>query len=119
MWVFGMVDTTHRPALGYMEIVQRRNAATLLPIVQAHVLPGTVVWSDQWAAYNSMAALPAVAGHQTVNHSLHFKDPVTGVHINTIESYWNRYIQSVMLKLSLSAIICDIYDSKIIYIYIW
>ena len=35
-------------------------------------------------------------GHQTVNHTYHFKDPVTGVHINTIESYWNRYDVIIM-----------------------
>ena len=27
-WVFGMVDTSHTPALGYMEMVHSRNAAT-------------------------------------------------------------------------------------------
>ena len=25
-----------------------------------------------------------------MNHSLHFKDPVTGIHAQFIESYWNR-----------------------------
>ena len=74
-----------------MEIVSSRDAATLLPIIQAHVCPGTVIWSDKWAAYRRVSTLPGIAGHQTVNHTYHFKDPVTGVHINTIESYWNRY----------------------------
>jgi len=28
--------------------------------------------------------------HLTVNHSLHFKDPETGIHSNTIESSWRH-----------------------------
>ena len=26
--------------------------------------------------------------HDTVNHSLHYKDPITFVHTNTIEGLW-------------------------------
>ena len=47
-----MVDTTHRPALGYMEIVDSRDVAT---IIQG---PGTVIWSDRWAAYNRVSNIP-------------------------------------------------------------
>ena len=42
-----MVDTGHIPGLGYMEIVDQRDAATLLPIIRDHILPGTTVWSDK------------------------------------------------------------------------
>ena len=90
MWVFGIVDVTQQPALGYMEIVPRRDAATLLPIVAQHVLPGTIVHSDEWRAYNRINTLPLVAAHRTVNHSLNFVDPGTGVHTQHIESYWNQ-----------------------------
>ena len=76
-----------------MKVVQTRDVATLLPLIQAHVVPGTVVHSDQWRAYNRVANLPAVSAHQTVNHSVNFVDPVTGIHI---ESYWNR--EKVKLK---------------------
>ena len=48
VWVFGMVDVSHNPGLGYMEIVQRRDAATLLPIIQAHSAPSTIIHSDDY-----------------------------------------------------------------------
>ena len=81
-------DTSHTPAQGYMEIVSQRDAATLLPIIQAHVAPGTVIHSDQWAAYNRIHILPNVASHSTVNHSITFVDPITHTHTQNIESYW-------------------------------
>ena len=83
-----MVDSSKTPALGFMQIVSSRDAATLLPIIAAHVAPGTQVHSDQWSAYNRVGSLPGIAGHSTVNHSLHFVDPVTGTHTQHIESYW-------------------------------
>ena len=47
-WVLGMVDTSQSPALGIIELVPSHDAATLLPINQQHVRPGTVIWSDEW-----------------------------------------------------------------------
>ena len=88
--MFGMVDTSYTPALGYMEIVQRRDAATLLPIIPAHTAPGTIIHSGEWSAYNQVSSLPTVSSHSTVNHSLHFVDPVTGTHTQNVESYWSR-----------------------------
>ena len=85
-----MADTSHTPALGFMQVVDSRDAATLLPIIAAHVVPGTEVHSDLWRAYNGVSSLPGIAGHSTVNHSLHFVDPVTGTHTQNIESYWSR-----------------------------
>lgn len=90
VWVFGLVDISHSPALGYMEVVPRRDAATLLPILNSHIAPGTEVWSDQWSAYSGVGALSNVSRHRTVNHSQNFVDPATGVHTQHIESYWNR-----------------------------
>ena len=46
IWVFGLLDTSRTPALGYMA---QRDAATLLPLINAHVAPGTIIHSDEWA----------------------------------------------------------------------
>ena len=85
-WVFGMVDTSTQPAIGYMELVPDRSAATLLPIIRRHVLPGTTIRSDMWRAYNGISQMGY--NHETVNHSQHFVYPITGTHTQNIESYW-------------------------------
>ena len=43
-WVFG------EQKLGHIELVDQRDAATLLPIIQKVVAPGSIVWLDKWAA---------------------------------------------------------------------
>ena len=75
--MFGLVDTSFTPAVGYKEIMQQRDAATLLPIIQSHTAPGTIVHSNQWAAYNNVQSLPTVSLHQTVNHSVELVDSTT------------------------------------------
>ena len=84
-----MVDMSQSPTLGYMQIVPSHDAATLLPIIRAHIAPDTTVHSDGWAAYRRIQRIPTL-NHQVVNHSLHFVDPTTSVHTQHVESYWNR-----------------------------
>ena len=85
-----MADTSYSPALGFVQLVAQRDAATLLPIIQNHVAPGTIIHSDQASMYNRVGSLPGVASHGTVNHSVEFVNSTTGVHTQNIESYWNR-----------------------------
>ena len=73
-----------------MTVVPDRTANTLLPIIRDHLQPGSTVHSDQWRAYNQVQQLAPVSSHATVNHSLHFVDPQSGVHTQAIESYWAR-----------------------------
>jgi hypothetical protein len=101
-WTFGMYDTTLK--FGIMRYVPDRTRETLLKIIQEHVVSGTTIWSDQWAAYRTIstllpqnytllpqnyALLPQNYAHGTVNHSLHFKDPESGVCTNGVEGFWS------------------------------
>lgn len=72
-----------------MEVVQKRDADTLIPIIERIARPGSIIHSDQWRAYHSIHQRLQL-DHGTVNHSLNFVDPETGVYTQAIEfeSYW-------------------------------
>jgi transposase-like protein len=80
-WVFGGICRETKGC--FMFTVSERTAATLLPIIRQSILPVTTIFSDQWAAYNRIAAMGYT--HETVNHSVNFVDPVTGAHTQNIE----------------------------------
>ena len=61
-----------------MHAVPNRSAATLMPIIQDSILPGTTVMSDLWRAYGGVNTMGF--NHFTVKHSVNFVDPVTGAH---------------------------------------
>ena len=86
-----------------MELVQRRDAATLPPIIQQHTLSRTIIWSDDWAACRRVASLPGVSSHEVVNHSLNFIDPITGVQTQGVDSYWNRVKRKFKRMMGVSA----------------
>eukprot|EP00731_Ephydatia_muelleri_P027606 Em0019g479a len=85
-WVFGGMERLTGEC--FLVEVEHRDAATLLPLIQQYIRPGSVVYSDEWSAYNQLATV-AGCNHQTVNHSLHFVDPNTGAHTQGVESMWS------------------------------
>jgi transposase-like protein len=86
IWVVGGDEITPQRRM-FAVSVQDRTADTLGAIIQEHVLPGTIVRTDLWRGYRALHDFGME--HQTVNHTEHFVDPVTGVYTNTIEGTWN------------------------------
>jgi len=89
IWCFGIVDTSFTPAKGYITMVQNRRRDTLFPIISRVCRPGSIIHSDEWAAYATIQRDLGFS-HLTVNHSVNFVNPATGCHTQHIESYWNR-----------------------------
>jgi len=85
--VFGMVERGG-------EIITRvvPNAkGELLPLITGHVIPGTVISSDQFKVYKNLRKLGYK--HAAVNH---FREWVRGdVHTNTLEGFWSQFKNSI------------------------
>ena len=85
IWLFGEIDSETLRVV--VEICDDRKAETLIPIIASTVKPFSIIWSDQWKAYNTLSNYGF--NHYTVNHSKNFVDPSTGVNTQKIEGTWN------------------------------
>ena len=65
-WIFGGYYAVEKK--GFLVPVPARDAGTLLPLVQQWVMPGTIIHSDMWQAYNQLGTHGYE--HETVTHSL-------------------------------------------------
>ena len=67
-WVFGGIHTEQK--IGFLDFLSDRSAATLLPIIERVIRPGSTIHSDQWVTYNGVANIPVnpVFVHHTVIH---------------------------------------------------
>ena len=85
-WTFGGIDPESN--LGFLVLVDDRSAATLLPLIQQFIASGSIIHSDEWAAYRNIAQMNVVPPYQhlTVNHTVNFVDPLTGCTTNHIEA---------------------------------
>ena len=63
-----------------MEIVKRRNAATLLPIIKRVARPVSIIHLDEWRAYRGIQGMGFA--HKTVSQSVNFVEP-DGTHTNS------------------------------------
>ncbi|KFD56019.1 hypothetical protein M513_03143, partial [Trichuris suis] len=85
-WVF--CGTCRETGESFLELVDNRSSATLLPIILRHVRPGTTIVTDGWQAYTCLAQ--DQFKHVCVNHSLNFVQPSSGAHTQTTETMWSE-----------------------------
>jgi len=83
-WVFGGIE--RESGRTFLVPVPDRTTDTLVAIIRDWIEPGTTVISDCWFVYRNLESQGFT--HRTVYHSIHFVDPDTGAHTNTIESTW-------------------------------
>jgi transposase-like protein len=82
--IVGMVE---REGNAVVKVQPNNRAVTILPMVQAHVVKGTAVYTDEHAAYNRLSSLGYA--HESVLHSA--KQYVAGnSHTNNIEGFWSN-----------------------------
>lgn len=73
--------------------VEKRDQATLLPIIQEWILQGSQIHSDCWKSYNCLTK--EGYEHLRVNHSIKFINLATGACTNRIESSWGAAKRSM------------------------
>ena len=82
--VFGLLK---RGGKVYTQMIADCRRDTLLPIIRRRVAPDSVVYSDTFASYNTLAS--EGYHHVRINHDEHLAEP-GGRHINGIENFWNQ-----------------------------
>lgn len=85
-WIFGILDVTTKKC--HIQYVPNRARDTLFEIIEAQVLPGTTISSDEAAVYATLNQQGFI--HRTVCHAEHYVNPVDGTTTNHIENFWSH-----------------------------
>lgn len=100
-WVIGGIQrsrlknkVTNENKKVFLEPIEERNIENINQIISKYIKKGTTIYTDCWKGYNDLNKIGYK--HKTVNHKKHFKDPITGIHTNTIEGTWNGLKQSII-----------------------
>ncbi len=91
-WVFGFCQGDY---CRYF-VVEQWEKVTFIPLIKRQCEFGSVIHSDEWLAYSSLAAEGFL--HYTVNHQQNYIDPTSGAHTQAIERSWLDSKVSVLKK---------------------
>ncbi|XP_027218228.1 uncharacterized protein [Penaeus vannamei] len=90
IWVFGGIERVSKKLflVPLVELLSRkRDAETLIPLINKYILPGSVIVSDGWSAYRTISKHGYE--HQVINHTEHFVNPENPeIHTQNIERLW-------------------------------
>lgn len=95
MWILGIIERGSKRFRLEICPNNKRDADTLLPLIEKHVEQGTTIMTDKWRAYSALSRKGYF--HFTVNHSQNFVDPNSGAHTQTIEASW-RSLKETLRK---------------------
>lgn len=87
VWILGGIERTPKKRVFLVEVPDR-TGPTLLKYIKKYINPGSIVHTDLFKSYSKVTPQLGLE-HKTVNHSLYYVDPITKVHTNTIEGFWN------------------------------
>lgn len=89
IWLFGGIERVSKRSfiIPLLEAEERRNEETLIPLIKKYILPGSIIYSDSWRAYNNIEQHSFK--HYTINHSENFVNPQDlEIHTQNIERLW-------------------------------
>jgi hypothetical protein len=92
VWVLVGVERTLDRKV-FLRIIEHRDSETLTSIILQHVMPGSIIITDYWKGYLSLSDHDFT--HLRVNHSITFKDEITGACTNTVEGTNNAMKTSI------------------------
>lgn len=99
VWAFGGICRETKEC--FLVPVVRRDADTLLPLIEEHIEKGTHIISDMWRVYGLIPTRLEGYTHSAVNHSQNFVDPGNEeIHTQTVENMWGRVKQNLPRNLS-------------------
>ena len=86
-WVFGGVSRATGQAFAAICPNNKRTKASLYPIIQANIIPGSMIYIDGWRAYRKIPTLGFQ--HRWLDHTKYYVHPTDrSLNTNMIEGMW-------------------------------